>query len=87
MKWYFADTMTTFAILEFKDTKVLNRKGFEAAACDNEDDAGESLSNARGETLLEGNAIVVSKQAKKLCGYLQGRCNFSLELHDGLRLQ
>lgn len=65
MKWYFADTMTTFAILEFKNTKVLNWEGFESAACDNEDDAESKLLKARGETLLDGNAIVVSKQAKK----------------------
>lgn len=65
MKWFFADTKKTFAILEFKNTKVLNREGFELAACDDEDDAESKLLHARGETLLKDNAVIVSKQAKK----------------------
>ena len=88
MKWYFADTKTTFAILEFKNTKVLNREGFEAAACDNQDDAVNKFIMTEGQTLLDGNAVVVSKQAKKyskICkdvAIFDWNCMMVYDFHD-----
>lgn len=66
MRWSARDK--TVAILEFKNTKVLNKDGFKKAECKDAKDVAIKIAQgktARKPTLLEGNAMAVSKQATK----------------------
>lgn len=66
MRW--SSHNKTVAILEFKNTKVLNKDGFKKAECNDEKDIAIKIGRAKTAlkpTLLEGNAVTVSKQVTK----------------------